>query len=132
MDVIANVKNGGAYILSDPTSTSNFFNQYGLEVAHDEYSYSISNIRTLLLQGKYIAIWFYGGGVVGKSGDRYNRDASDGMHWIAIIGYSCDEDGNENIFISDPGWGSSGWKDIDEFENCQNRMEHFSTVYEKR
>lgn len=127
MDVIYKVKHAGNNIFTNVRSTRDFFSQYGLEVAMDQYDYSMDNMRNILMQGKYIAIWFRGN-VVGRSGATYSGGRN-GIHWIGIIGYR-NENGQEQIFISDPGWGSSGWKNIDEFEDNISKIVHFHTIYE--
>jgi len=129
MEVVLEVKQAGDYIFTNKKSTKNFFSNYGLEVAMDQYDYSMDNMRTILTRGNYIAVWFKGD-VKGKSGDTYSGGKNK-IHWIGIIGYK-NENGKEQIFISDPGWGSSGWKDIDEFEKVKSKIKHFHTIYEKQ
>lgn len=128
MQVIEDVKKAGDYVLSQINVAKAFFDKYGLDMRKNEYPYSIENMRTILTQRKYIAIWF-DGPAKGKSGATYSGGVNN-VHWIAILGYKY-ENGKEQIFISDPGWESSGWKDIDEFEVCKSVIKNFHTIYEK-
>lgn len=115
-----------SYILSDQAGTTEFFAKYGLKAqVSGGGSYSIENMRSNLLKGNYIAIWF-NSQTYGKSGSLYTNY----MHWIGIIGYKK-ENGKEMIFISDSAWGASGWKDIDEFEGCKGNIGWFTVVSEK-
>lgn len=129
MDVVEHSKEvsipSDVFLLSTPKGTNEFFETYGLNAEINAYSYSVNNIRSYLMNGGYIAIWF-DGEAVGKNGSRYSISKS--CHWVAILGYR-NENGKEEIFISDPGWGSSGWKDIDEFEDCKETIGFFTTVH---
>ena len=82
-------------------------------------------LRTNLKAKKYVAMWF-NGTTIGKSGQKYCSE----IHWIGIIGYK-NENGKEQIFITDPAWGGSGWKNLDEFENCKSNIKYFTVISEK-
>lgn len=125
MEVIADVKTLQEYVLSTESITTNFFSRYGLKAEVNKCAYSMENIRQIISRGGYIALYFVNGPVYGKSGAQYAGE----IHWIAILGYRNSENGEE-IFVSDSGWGSSGWKSIDEFENYKSHIRYFTTVHE--
>lgn len=52
-------------------------------------------------------------------------------HWIGIIGYRKNNDGTEEIFVSDSGRGRTGWKSITEFEPCKEKIKKVTTIYEE-
>ncbi len=113
-------------ILSVDSNTNEYFNQYGLTAkVSGKNAYSTKNIRENLLKGNYIAIRFKGA-TYGKSGQQYTAN----VHWIGIIGYK-EENGKEQIFISDSGHGATGWKDLDEFERCKGTIQYFTIISEK-
>lgn len=111
-------------ILSNEIATKNYFSVYGLEMKSS--TYSKENIRSELMAGKYIAVYF-NKETRGKSGKKYCNQ----IHWIGIIGYK-NENGKEQIFISDSGFGATGWISIDEFENCKRNIKYFQVISEKR
>ena len=130
-DVACDALSAGSNLLSDPNSTRNFLSKYNLEMRINKYSYSQENIRTLLMNGQYIAVWLkaYGTPVYGASGHKYTSL----YHWVAILGYR-NNNGTEEIFISNSTGGEKGcgWKNINEFEVCKNNIVYFNNIYEKQ
>lgn len=121
---------GTSCLLSVEPATSNYLSQYGLiaESIDGEYSYSMETMKNLLKDGKYIAIYFKGE-TIGKSGGKYSQYNS--AHWIGVLGYRV-ENGEEQIYVANAvsSWGN-GWKNLDEFENCQSKISHFTVIKEK-
>ncbi len=113
-------------ILSNSTNTNKYFSEYGLTAKISGGSaYSKSKMKSALTSGKHIALWF-NGEANGKSGQNYCHS----IHWIGVIGYK-NEGGKEQIFISDSAHGGTGWKDLDEFENCKNKIVYYTVISEK-
>lgn len=133
--VLNSVKAAGDCVLSNASSTQNFFDKYGLKAQINTYSYNTTNIKNFLTNGKYICLWINmeGSGKegIGKSGTRYCN--LNGIHWIAIIGYNS-KDGKEQIYVADPGGfsGATGWHDLDEFNVLKNYIKYFTVISEKK
>lgn len=124
-DALNRTLNWGS-ILSNTSNTNAYFSNYGLQAkVSGGGSYSTSNLRSNLTNGKYIAIWFNGVSI-GKSGQNYCNS----VHWIGILGYK-NENGKEQIFVADSAHGGTGWKDLDEFENCKGNIQYFTVISEK-
>lgn len=133
--VLNSVKSAGDCVLSNASSTQKFFDKYGLKAQINEYSYNTTNIKNLLTNGKYICLWINmegsGKSGIGKSGTKYCN--SNGIHWIAIIGYNS-KDGKEQIYVADPGGfsGATGWHDLDEFNVLKSYIKYFTVISEKK
>lgn len=107
-----------------PYATTAMFNGSGFTITRrdSERENYVSIVRTGLQQGSYYMIRFKGGSSsVVVNGVKF---ASENGHWISILGYKF-EDGKEQMFIADPGYGNSGWYDINTFTGVLGRMQHF-------
>ena len=117
---------GRSGLLSDRDVNKKFFDKYNLKVTiGTQKSYSQDKIKTTLKKGGCIAIRFNKETYVGSK-----KYAGELGHWIGIIGYRK-ENGKEEIYISDPGCGSTGWVSISEFKNCINNMSYFNIIMPK-
>ena len=106
-----------------PYNNANMYEGTGLSVINKnelvgDYSKVKSTITKEISKGNYIMLRF-NGKTIGASGKQW---ASPNGHWIAILG-TKKEKGKTNIFVADPGWGRTGWWDIDEFKNVSTRAE---------
>lgn len=92
-----------------------FYNSYGLTRTSigNGYSNNKANLRTALKSGKYGLIYIRNSSYYGASGQKWASTA----HWLPIIGYQV-VDGKEQIFVSDPGHGGTGWYSINEFNSA--------------
>ncbi len=92
---------------------SSLYSRCGLYYTTGQYN--LNTIRDQVSNGGQV-IMYLTGYHVGRSGiSKYGRKWAGYMHWIAILGYRT-EGGKEEIFVSDSGWGNSGWWPIDEFD----------------
>ncbi len=111
-------------VTSNAPRDNNVYNMTGLTYADQPSMKDSQNrlytdkLKAQLLNGGYAIIYnkghWMGYDGIGKSGTKWAGAA----HWVAILGYrEIEIDGTiqEQMFVSDPGWGNSGWWPIDEF-----------------
>lgn len=98
----------------------NLYNNVGLKYQNanneiENHTYSVAKIKAQVLSGKRVVLYLRGSNQgcngTSKNGVKWAGSA----HWVAILGYR-EIDGREEIFVSDSGWGNTGWWTIDEFD----------------
>lgn len=116
-------------VLVDEQKTKEKFEEYGLIAT--KCKFDRQTMLSTLRAGGYAAIHFNSGTKLKSenSGFTYNWNK---MHWIAVLGYRVNENGAEQILVSNSAGGcdNSGWVDIDDFEEFDNYIDNFWYITE--